>query len=32
MKCALFAGKESVIEGIFEKLETIRSGLLAEAG
>ena len=28
----LFAGKENVIEGIFEKLETIRTGLLAEAG
>jgi type I restriction enzyme R subunit len=28
----LFAGKENVIEGIFKKLKTIRTGLLAEAG
>ena len=28
----LFAGKENVIEGIFEKLEMIRTGLLVEAG
>ena len=28
---ALFAGKEKVIEGIFEKLEAIHSGLDVEA-
>ena len=28
----LFAGKGRVIEGIFEKLKTLRSGLLADAG
>ena len=28
----LFAGKGRVIEGIFEKLETLRSGLLADTG
>ena len=27
---ALFAGQTNVIEGIFEKLKTIRSGLLAD--
>ena len=29
---ALFAGKSNVIEGIFEKLETLRSELLADVG
>ncbi len=28
----LFAGKEKVIEGIFEKLEAVNSGLTAKAG
>ena len=28
----LFAGKGRVIEGIFEQLETLRSGLLADTG
>jgi len=28
---ALFGGKENVIEGIFEKLKTVHSGLIAEA-
>jgi hypothetical protein len=32
MKFALFAGKETVFEGISENLEEIRTGLLAEAG
>ena len=29
---ALFAGQGNVIEGIFEKLETLRSELLADVG
>ena len=29
---ALFAGQANVIEGIFEKLETLRSELLADVG
>jgi type I restriction enzyme R subunit len=28
----LFAGKENVIEGIFEKLMEVQSGLVAKAG
>ena len=28
----LFAGKENVIDGIFQKLESIREGLQADAG
>ena len=28
----LFAGKGRIIEGIFEQLETLRSGLLADTG
>ena len=29
---ALFGGKENVIEGIFEKLKAVNSGLVAKAG
>lgn len=29
---ALFAGREGIIEGIFEKLEAVHSGLAARAG
>lgn len=29
---ALFGGKENVIEGIFEKLREVNSGLIASAG
>ena len=29
---ALFAGKENVIEGIFDKLEAVHSGLISRAG
>lgn len=28
----LFAGKENVIEGIFEQLKAVHSGLMAETG
>ena len=28
----LFSGKETIVDGIFETLEAIRSGLVAEAG